>query len=422
MSASAFSIYAFARALRAGDSSRFKVTLKTDKDSEIQKAIACARDPQSLADYTEIRLGSKDGVAYGDYSTALVLRALASNVKYRARIRMPSREKIINGVLQSCRDATPLYIYRRDIASFYESIPLAPIRSGLEMTAVLSPMANRVLAKFLEVHCVGNTHGLPRGVSLSAVLSEYVMKEFDRDVMLIEGAYRYFRFADDIILFSYEPIEDLDQKLEAILPDGLKLSTKAHKKSNIALPDQKDQSGYKTFEYLGYDFNLSQRIDKANSAPRNVSITIANTKVKRIKTRVILSLKAYSMTRDRALLIDRIQYLTSNFSVRRTGLTVKGPKRTIKSGVYYNYKQCLNSEQDMTLPRYETQLNHLDAFLRSILFGPTSSFSSVVNTHLSAAQLTQLRSLSFLAGFQVPMMARFKADRLGVIKAVWAYV
>jgi len=128
------------------------------------------------------------------------------------------------------------------------------------------------------------------------------------------------------------------------------------------------------------------------------------------------------MTRDRALLIDRIQYLTSNFSVRRTGLTVKGPKRTIKSGVYYNYKQCLNSEQDMTLPRYETQLNHLDAFLRSILFGPTSSFSSVVNTHLSAAQLTQLRSLSFLAGFQVPMMARFKADRLGVIKAVWAYV
>lgn len=422
MSASAFSPYSFSRALRAGDSSRFGVDLKANKAGELAKAAACARDPSALSTYQEIRLGSKEGVAYSDYAVTLVLRSLASNIRYRTGIRMPSRDSIIKGVLQSVRDATPMAIFRRDITSFYESLPLAPIRSGLISTSLLSPMANRVLSEFLDVHCRGNSHGLPRGVSLSAVLSEYVMQDFDQHVLLHPEVYRYFRFADDILIFSYSQSLDVDSFLNRILPDGLALSPKPEKRANVLLPDQKGVGGFKEFDYLGYDFSLSRKVDREGSTRRNVSAVIAKSKLKRIKTRVIMSLKSFMQNRNMRLLIDRLRYLCSNFAVRRSGLSVQGPKRTIKSGIYYNYRHCVNSEFDAVLPKFEDGLKRLDGFMQNLLFAPSSEFRSAIAARATAAQRQSLKSLSFLAGFQVPMMVKFNSERLAAIKSAWAYV
>lgn len=103
MSASAFSKYAFERALRAGDSSRFGVDLKAHKSEEIAKAIAASTDLGALVDCEHPTIGGKPCVTYSDYQTTLVLRALASNIRYRTRVRMPNRDNIVRGVLQPQR-------------------------------------------------------------------------------------------------------------------------------------------------------------------------------------------------------------------------------------------------------------------------------------------------------------------------------
>lgn len=43
--------------------------------------------------------------------------------------------------------------------------------------------------------------GLPRGLGISAVLSELYMKYFDLSIRRVGGVYYYARFVDDIIVF-----------------------------------------------------------------------------------------------------------------------------------------------------------------------------------------------------------------------------
>lgn len=44
-------------------------------------------------------------------------------------------------------------------------------------------------------------NGLPRGLSISSVMSELYMKYFDLRIRRLEGVYYYARFVDDIVVF-----------------------------------------------------------------------------------------------------------------------------------------------------------------------------------------------------------------------------
>jgi hypothetical protein len=420
MSAAAFSKYSFQRTLKAGDSSRFGVDLKGAKAQEIDKAIECARDPVAMATFNELTVGGRVVVSYTDYSVTLVLRSLASNVKYRSRLKMPNRDAIVRGVIQAAEDATPMAIFRRDVVSFYESVPLAPIKDALLRSALLSPLATTVLEAFFEIHCAGQTHGLPRGLSLSAVLAELAMQSFDQAVRSHPSIYRYFRFSDDILIFSHDLAFDVDAFLKETLPNGLSLHLK--KSNDLKMTGSGAMPSFSAFEYLGYSFNLSNGTDKKSGLKRAVSVTIANSKVKKAKSRIILSLKSFVKSADISLLVDRIAFIASNYGVRRTGINVVGPKRTVSSGIYFNYKLCQNGPDGSALPKYEHGLSDLDGFLQSILFGSGSKFRLAVQAKANALQQSRLREISFLKGYQTPMMLRFKPQRMGAIKSAWVYV
>lgn len=439
VSAAAFSPYSFARCLKAGDSSRFGIDLKTEKDAEIRKAIDCAREPDvALVAYSELKIGGKSCVFYADYAPTLVLRSLASNVRYRTRIKMPSRDGIVRGVIQTAEDATPMAIFRRDLESFYENIPLEPIKSLLLNSPTLSPKAVKVLESFLEVHCHGKARGLPRGLSLSAVLAELAMQDFDHAIRSNAKVHRYFRFSDDILIFSHDLGMDVDALLSNLLPCGLAINNK--KKSQIILSgDEKerrspprganpgshsnrDRSDYRSFEYLGYDFHLSTKVDKKDCRPRSVSVCIADSKINKMKSRIVLSLKSFKKTGHTNLLVDRLRFLTSNYGVTRTGVNVRGPKKRVNSGIHFNYRLCRNGEDSSHVPQYEDSLKKLDGFIQSLLFSSRSEFSPLVAAKASGQQVSVLRSLSFLRGYQVPMMVRFRPQHIGLIKAAWTYV
>ncbi len=59
-----------------------------------------------------------------------------------------------------------------------------------------------VLENFLFELLDRNIVGLPRGVPLSATLSEYSMKRFDRFVSTLPEVYYYARYVDDIVIVT----------------------------------------------------------------------------------------------------------------------------------------------------------------------------------------------------------------------------
>src|SRR3546814_16628296 len=84
-----------------------------------------------ISDWSSDVCSSDLCVAYNDYPENIVLRAVANYVARRFRVVASSRDRIVRGVLEAMFDQTPIHVIRRDLSSFYETIPLEPVRSRL---------------------------------------------------------------------------------------------------------------------------------------------------------------------------------------------------------------------------------------------------------------------------------------------------
>ena len=147
------------------------------------------------------------------FHSQLVLRSLSRHITRRYGVVLPHRDLIVQSVIATLSDATPMHVVRTDISSFYESIPLQPLRRLLYNSA-LPRIARSYLRAYFDKFCppTATDCGLPRGIGLSAVLAEFSMQDFDRKVCETTRVFKYFRFSDDIILFSTdEPTDILSQ-------------------------------------------------------------------------------------------------------------------------------------------------------------------------------------------------------------------
>jgi len=278
------------------------------------------------------------------------------------------------------------------------------------------------LSQFFERHCASNSHGIPRGVGLSALLAELAMHPFDNFIRGLPGVYRYFRFSDDIIVFSTVHHDQIIPQIERRLPKGMTFNQS--KKQDIALDEAvKGRSREQSFEYLGYKFTTQTYA--ASEKPRPLRVPISEKKISKLKTRVILSLKSFSRDRNFPLLRDRLAYVTGNYTVRRNGFARVGGLTHVKSGIYYNYRHSgvyELSEGTLTQTEYDTrELVALDGFLNSLLCGRSSEFVGVINKSLTAQQKKALSIYSFSQGFKHRMTVRFKSDRIAAIKLAWRH-
>jgi hypothetical protein len=124
----AFSKRAFASVIRAGDSSRYSLNLKSHRIQIIEQALAQTTQGPRLQNFNRTRIRDRHYVSYSDYETILILRALSRYVRRRFRITLPNRDALVRGVIQSLADSTPFYILKRDVSSFYESIHVPAMR------------------------------------------------------------------------------------------------------------------------------------------------------------------------------------------------------------------------------------------------------------------------------------------------------
>lgn len=346
-------------------------------------------------------------------------RKLLLNLKRCTSLVADGRSQIVKNLKLLLEEGVPYRIYRLDIRSFFESFQRKHIFDTLSSIKNLSPHSRKLIEALLDAHTSIGGSGVPRGLSISAVLSEILMQEFDQKMRWGSDVFYYSRYVDDIIIVSSAREDETDflRELRSFLPPGLELNPDkkniAAATARVAKEDCAIAPNLLQFDYLGYQFLVKnptkQEAGKTKDGElyRKVHVDIARKKTKRIKTRIVRSFLSHAKSNDWGLLRDRIAFLTQNFSVYNSKA---GGKKV--AGIYHSYP--LISEG-------AASLKDLDRFLRNAILSKKGRVFSMTNTIISAHQKRQLLAYSFVKGHSNRSFIHFSATRISQIQSCWIY-
>lgn len=346
----------------------------------------------------------------------LVVRKLSLNLERITKKSPRGRSFLISNLLHFIEEGVPYRVYRLDVRSFYESFLIEDIKEKTLSLRKLNPLSKQLLEALLDNYATIGGLGLPRGMAISATLSDFMMSDFDYKIFANPAVYFYGRYVDDIIIITNlsEGENDFIDQVMQQLPQGLQLNNK--KKSIHSVPEKtptkKDLISEPihnfSFDYLGYRFSIfaPKKNDKATEPGfRLIRVEIATNKLKKIKRRIVRSFIDFQKTNDASLLIDRIKYLTSNFSVvdQNTG------KRKL-AGIYHSYPALSIDSQSLA---------ELDQFLRNAVLSKSGRVFSKTSLILASGLKRKLLAQSFRAGHTHQRFVYFSPAKINQIQECW---
>ncbi len=352
------------------------------------------------------------------------LRKLNDNLKRLYKFKQANRFLIIEQTKTLLQEEVPMSIVKLDIKNFYETINKEKIYKKLIDDPLLSFQSKQILKNFFLLPEIVALTGLPRGINISAALSEILMRDFDKMMAQQAGVYFYARYVDDIIIFTFQNPKKIEKKANDILDleTGLKLNKQKTKiiqrkcrcipicacagicKCNSNCKCKYEASENKFFEYLGYRFTFSDIAKYSN----HLVITLSKSKINKIKTRIILSFLDFVKTKNIDLLERRIAFLASNFVVKRNK-----KQETLNAGIFYNYPHI--NEKGLI------ELDNLTSFLRKTINSKTHSFGNKLNAQITPANRLALSKYCFKAGFTNRRVKYFTPMEINAIKKCWIY-
>lgn len=286
------------------------------------------------------------------------IKQLQSNIHKTFKVVQADRNLIVKQLFNSVSDGFPKVIIKTDIKAFYESIPQDKLFEKIDENTLLSPFSKKLIRKlFYEFESKKDTlkiqpqKGVPRGIGLSAYLSELYMRGIDSDIKSIKDIIYYARYVDDIVIIFSPKTEstkrDYLKEVKNIICDKNNLSIKdgsdgkENKTFTIDLTIKGDYS--EKFTFLGYSFNI-RRKKIEDRLDFSVDLEISDNKIKRYKDRLNSSIEAYNKDsffnerKARNMLFARLKFLTGNYHLNNN-------KRNVKAGVYYSNRMlCLNKK------------------------------------------------------------------------------
>lgn len=370
---------------------------------------------------TLTRIKSKPVYLIKNPLDGLITKKINDNIKRLYKIRQASRDIIVKQLASLFCERTPFAVIKLDVSNFYESIDRKALFTKIHSDSLLSIESKLLLNKLLNETNLASPTGLPRGISLSATLSEVYMREFDSKVRQIDGVYYYARFVDDIIILVHSNPTTIKKKVYEALPGGLTFnknkSTSIHympcknrfeyaMKKSRSCPRKnicKDNSKIRRVDYLGYRFEFSCA-DIDLDMQNNVVIRLTPKKVAKIKSRIVLALYSFVNNRNESLLESRIKFLTGNYRVRQ-----EKDIGTIKAGIYYNYKSITSL----------CDLSDLNVFLQKSITSTKGILGEALHSSLSSTAKQSILKYSFKSGFQNKIMHNFSSADLKLIKECW---
>ncbi len=354
-----------------------------------------------------------------ELADTLVLRKVKNDVSRLYKLKLPSRTIIVDTLNVFLSECTQYKLYRLDIFSFYESFNKDYIFKKIESLERLEIKTKKLINELLYSFYLTGGEGIPRGLSLSAYLAELLMCDFDNNMKGNEFVFYYARYVDDIVIVTngFEDSDVFINNVKSILPDGLRfnegkkyyisaLIPKVSKKTNIAYP-----ANLLTFEYLGYDFSVSEKIEecKIRGGYRLIGIDLAYAKANKIKSRIIYSIIDYNKTNDFELLCERLKFLSTNFSVLDSGRVLKR-----LSGIHFNYP--------LIDAKASKRLAELDVFLRKAVLSSNGKVFFDFHTNLNQYKKYRLLKISFVRGHEKRHFFHYSASKMMRIQRCWRYV
>jgi hypothetical protein len=340
----------------------------------------------------------------------LILRKLSRNIRVLTRVKQADRETIVKSLISQLSEGVPFRVYKLDIRQYYESFDFDALQRRFSNDPGFPPSSYVVLDSLNRRLREHQIVGLPRGLALSATLSEYAMRPFDRAIRAERCVTFYARFVDDIIIVTTGS-EDERKFLRSArrkLPTGLEFSqSKSSVTSFSRAATRKNACTVEdTVDFLGYRFSVSNPIEKDGPDYRNVTVDISPSKVRRLKSRIVLASMEFIRDNSYADLLDRLKLITGNYNMYDFD---KSLSRNM--GIYYNYRHAGSSGS--------AALAELDDFLRRFLLSQTGRIAATFYQRLSMPQRRELMKLCFTHSFNERTFYNFNASRLATLVGCW---
>lgn len=347
-----------------------------------------------------------------------ILKKVSDNISKVFNVKQADRYRIIGTLSNILEGKQEGSLIRLDIKNFYESINRKKLLNRIYNSSLLSIETKNIIKKIFSNPLLKNTNGLPRGLSVSANLAEFYMKNFDKFVQQNGDVFFYARYVDDIIICStLNPVQikrnNFIEYIKNNLPDGLKFHNNSDKYGIYNLVNNI------SFTFLGYKINvintskiydnkvrISNIENNANKEKyRDVFIDISKNKVNKIKEKIVKSFLYFKHRRDFNLLKKRLQFLTVSFPITKTPLNNSLTGKMFL-GISYNY----------SLLNITDSLVELDKFLKMMINNSNiHRFSDL----LSEEQKVELNKLSFLYSFNHRFIRSYAINKFNSITRCW---
>ncbi|WP_409027716.1 antiviral reverse transcriptase Drt3a [Janthinobacterium sp. SUN098] len=335
------------------------------------------------------------------------LRKLSDNLSRLHDAKQASRSQIIDQVVSLLNETVPYFVIKLDIKKFYDNIDCKNLINVIKVDPRPSYHTKRVLDLLTRTPAFTEAGGLPRGLGVSATLSEIALKNFDKLVTRIPGVYYYARYVDDMIVFTYENPERVIKEVKELLPKPLILN---FEKEKIIYHDGKIFScggGVSEFDYLGYTFAGRAAEKIGNDIQPRLTIKIAEKKIKKMKTKIMRCLHDLAKSRDIALCSLRLKFLTANVAMKSSA-----KHGQLYSGIFFNYPKA-----DINIVKI--QLSELDRFTRSAIFAKSGALGKALTLAMTQADRAKLARYSFLTGYERKLKYDFGRETLIKIARCW---
>ncbi|ERJ57146.1 antiviral reverse transcriptase Drt3a [Sphingobacterium paucimobilis] len=327
--------------------------------------------------------------------TFFALKQTQYCIKKLYKVKQSHRNNIVNQVKLLLSDGAPKVIIRADIKNFFESIPIAELLRKINKDNLLSQLAKKIISRTINsYHRLSNsTIGVPRGIGISAYLSELYLREFDNEIRRMPNVFYYARYVDDILILCANDDSDEEDKLKTLISEvlmrtsGLKLNME--KTSVSIIRDLKtDLRVPKEIEYLGYKFLIKEK---------GIEISLSEKKIKNYRLKIDKLFRLYAKSSrskgDKKLLVNGIRFLTGNTRLINN-------KSNVLIGVYYSNTLLTNSGI----------WNELDKYVQN-------KFTSVQADKLF--EYVKNKGYSFKIGFESKKFVAFKPLQMKRILTIW---
>jgi Reverse transcriptase (RNA-dependent DNA polymerase). len=340
------------------------------------------------------------------------IKQLQYNLRKTFKVKQSDRYRILKQIKLLLSDGFPKILIRTDIESFYESIPQNRLLELISGNTLLTHKSKLFISQILgEYEKLKNKEkeyirkGVPRGVGLSAYLSELYMRDIDSHIKSIENVTFYARYVDDIfIVITPQILSDNTDYLQ-IIKDTLSKYDLTIKESKTERVDIIGASNDKaTINYLGYSFEIDCGVSHCY-----VKINLTANKIDKYKGRLKKAFDHYNTASKynektaRRLLFNRLRFLSANTKLLNS-------KAGIKVGVYYS-----NSLLE------ETNLKSLSVLNGYIMKMVCTNLIPHCSTSFSIDKLKAqiVAQFNFCDGFRQKRFHSYTTDQLIEIKKIW---